>query len=713
MAYERQTDTVLTGGLNLLPLSANVPDEDAIALSNFRCDTVGSLRSRHDQALYRALGGYVHTLHTRLGAATVRYVGSGGSLYRDGAALTGSLDGAPVGLANMYGYTWVMNRNSCGRDNGTAYGPWAPVAPIAAPALLGVAGGQLAIDSELTYFVTGVDAIGEETNPSPAATITPNNPNQNVQVTRPAFADGSIVTWNVYRGGGELPDVYRVNADPLPLAQTTFLDSGEPSDGYDDEGLVKLGLVMQTDNDAPPLARGLAGPYFDRLLAWNSTAHSNWLYWSKQAKPYAWPGSALSEGNHTPVGEQGEEIVTVMLHSRHARIYKAKTIWRMTGDPDDDNSTMELANPEVGLIGENAIDSSGEIDYFQAAEGIYAYNGYTAVRISPKLDPLFRGDPLPEGAVPNRPMELSLAVRKKNVLRVINGRVYFSYAQSGDTVPSCTLVYDIATKRWASDDRGFTALQYEGQGYSFFGAANGNVYSLEQPVQTTPIALVYKSAYRDQQHRDRQKTYSDVVVEYSVSTGATASLLVRAYFNDSVQVLDVGSAVVAEAVPPVSGRRRDVFKIGTAGQMARSCAIGIQGTVAAAVTIYSIELHYYLEPRDAQMFDSDETNLGTHDVKRCDLVELDIDSTAAVDWVFQTDLPGGAMTTRMSGTLAATNGRRTLLVPLANLPEGRLVRLLLTTSGTFRLAKAAIRFGTIGIFLDGANAETHSTLELS
>lgn len=716
MSYQLQEDQVLTGSLNLLPASSQIPPDDAVALENWRVDQQSVLRSRLAETLLTALPSAAHTLSTR---DANRYAGVGAALYRDGASIASGFDGARLGMANFLGFCYVMNQALRGRDDGSTWQTWGLDTPATAPTVTLGDGGSLALNTTYIYYVTFIDALGEESNPTPGVAVTPT-----VEATQWAGIDHPTAPawathWRCYRTGNTLGGAYSVTVDPIPIATARCEDSGGVitegvvTGDFTDVGLERTGIQMPTDNDPPPAASGLTGPYYDRLLAWRGgTGKRNWLWWSKQLQPWAWPGADLDEGNHVPVGDDGEDIETVVIRARQARVYKSASIWRLLGDPEDPNGSLDLTNPEIGLLGEAAIASRGDLDYFQATEGIYVYNGYTAKKVSDKLDPLFKGDPIVTVGAQFHAMDLSLAARKKATLAIVNGRLYFSYVPVGSSEASAGLVCDLDTGRWYSDDRGWPAIYYEGQGGALLGSNGTGLYKLEQP-QSAVIDVVYQSGYRDQQKRDHQKTYADLVVEHSQAEGADCSLVAHAYYDDGLANESLGGLRIASGTPAASGRVRTVLAIGgddKRGHMARNCAIRIEGGATSPAAIYSISLHYYLEARDALTFDSDEQHLSYQGAKRCDLLELDIDASGAVAWAFLTDIPGGAMVQRDSASIDATTGRQSVQVPLADF-EGRLVRLVLTATLPFRLYGARVRYRKIGLLIDGTRGETYATLE--
>ncbi len=82
-----------------------------------------------------------------------------------------------------------------------------------------------------------------------------------------------------------------------------------------------------------------------------------------------------------------------------------------------------------------------------------------------------------------------------------------------------------------------------------------------------------------------------------------------------------------------------------------------------------------------------------------------------------TDMPGAAMASRKSSTLASTSGRQTKVISLDNAGayiEGTLVQVKFTPSATavVRLYGATIRVRPVGVYLDGANSEFWKTQEI-
>lgn len=723
MAYKLQKQDLLTGGLNLIAPVDKLDEAHAVCSHNWRVDQLGALRSRKQDWPRQSTSGAAHSIFVaKIGGNPVVFYGAGTSFYRaDVVPCATGFDGYPLGMTFWQGYLWVMNRSKQGRHAGGSLDPFASwfgtAAPAAPPTAAPQVGGALEVGQNYSYYVTFLTAAGEETNPSAPVQVTIADPNRWIRITRPASTDPAVTKWNLYRIGNTLPDAYRLNTDPIDIAATTFDDSGDPADGLGDLAVVQLGIALQTDRDAPPAARGLVGPYYNRLVAFSTAAHPNWIFWTPINQPYCFPGSGLAEGNHAPVGDEGEEIVAVVQHPRYLLIYKEHSIWRLSGDCE--TGILEKVRGDVGLLGRKAIASGGAIDYFQTAEGICACDGESVKKLTAALDPIFRYDTVTiDGAYPATPV--NAAYRQEAAIGYRNGRLWYSYADQNNTHNNTTLVCDVQQGAWHSDSRPFNCFFDEGQNGEFLGAiwGLGAIYTLEVAF-AKPTTLMYQSGFHDQGSRDRQKQYCDVVVEHSeqgvAGLGIDVGLTVAVKYDNGASGDAIGTIFTAKDGAAYVKRTRSIFPIplnGT-GKKARNLAVRLEDATGAAgaydTSIYSVELHYYPLPRDAKTFDSGETNLGFEGVKEIDALELDIDSDGAVQWTFWSNVPGGTLSQREQHSFAATAGRTPVVIPLTGI-DGRLVRFTLRAlDSTFRLWGARIRHRQIGVYRDGGAGEIFET----
>lgn len=720
MSYKLEPYRVLTGSLNLTAPADLIAEADAIAMHNWRVDAPGALRSRRGDNLVRSLSGSIHTFFRKNTVNPNRYAGIGTHLYRDGSLIGSALfDGKPLGMAAFQGYAWVMNRAGQFRDDGSALHPWQIPAPTGNPTVTLTAAGGLVIGQEYTYWITFATDDGEESNPNPVGqSVTPTAGNQNAQIVRPAYSDLRTTKWNIYRTGNTLGSVLRVNPDPIDIATTTWTDDGDTPD-HDDVSLERLGIEMEVDHDPAPAARGLIGPYYNKLIAFNSATYPNRFWWTPTNKPYYFP-----EDNWAPAGDEGEEVVQATQHVRQIRFYKERSVWRLVGDPDDLSGDLEQTNAEIGLIGPRAIVSQGDLDYFQGPEGIYVSNGDTVKKISGKIDPIFKGEVInTAGAKPVQPINSDLATRALACLALKNGRLYFSYTDdsvSSGSAPNTTLVCDLSTGNWQTDDRGWTALSYEGQGGELLGGRMGVIYALEYPMAepwVNAVPLIFQSGYRDQGNRDRQKTYADVVIENSVVYGAPTgeALTITAYYDNGDSTEALGSIQIASTASSGPKRIRSVFPLNNKeGKMARNISIRIDGNAHHEVYVFSIEVHYYWEARDAATFDSGVTNLGYEEVKDLDTLELDLTATGDVTVILQADLPSGALAPILTKTITPAGPPRKTPIEIPLTGSARLVRLLLEaeTGKTFRNYGTRIRHRPIRVYRNTALGESYTTQEI-
>lgn len=492
---------------------------------------------------------------------------------------------------------------------------------------------------DIQYYYTYVNDSGHESNPSPASAKKAFNRTGASLSNLTASADAQVTGKHIYRTGGTLGAVYRVTSTPVANATTTYTDTSS------DDDLVRLGIQMETDNDAPPAAQVLVGPYFGRLIAAQTSANKNRFFWTDQNKPYKFPGAALDTGNWADIGDTNEKIVAATVRTRMVRFYKENTIWRLIGDPGDTDGDVDITGAKIGLIGKNAVcRGEQEIDYFQGLEGIYAFNGDTARKISAQLDPIFKGQTvtLASGVTVS---PVSSSNRDKSCLEYVNGRLYYSYAEEGQSTPNVTLVYDSEGNRWYRDSRGFGVIYYEGQNGSLLaGTSNGAVRILESGNDDAGSAftVTYQSKYFDDGAPDLEKTYEDLTLDIDT---ANQSLTVVAYTNNGTS----NSIGTVQA----NGRTRVVLPMNSGlGLTARNCSIQISGSISSPVVIYKATLNYYYEARQAKSFDTDEVPLGDGKMALVRELQLDLDNPAQVTVTVQSDQPGEAMATRQQPTVA-------------------------------------------------------------
>jgi hypothetical protein len=526
---------------------------------------------------------------------------------------------------------------------------------------------------DVQYYFTYVTADEIESNPSPVSTALKFNRRAASLSGLTPSGDTQVTGKYIYRTGGTLGAVYRVNSTPLANATTTYTDQAA------DKDLTTRGIIMQTDHDAPPSAAGCIGPFFGRLIAFNSTANPNRFWWSKQDYPWAWPGAAHATiGNWADVGPTTEPIHAATMQNRIILFYKSASIWRLIGDPDQTSGVVEKTRSSIGCVGPRAVCQADDGDYFVGAEGVYYFNGDSARKISTKIDPIFKGQTttIASGVTV---LPISSSNKANSALAHVNGRLYLSYTQSGSSSNDATLIYDIESQRWYQHSIGYTALANE-EGILIGGTSGGAVNQLETGLTepgSTAFTVTYQSKYFDLGVPDAQKTFEDFVIDCDCGS---ATLTVTAY-------LDNGGSNVALGTISGSGRQKFTKQFSTGnGTKATNVSIRITAPTSTEIVIYGMWLHYYPEARSAKSFDTDEMDFGVKGVKLIRQLEFDIENSAAVNATLLTDLPGNAMASRLTPTIALGTTRRVVPMILSTIQKGFLHRLILDDdSAQFRL----------------------------
>lgn len=560
------------------------------------------------------------------------------------------------------------------------------------------------IEGDAHYSITFDTDEGHETNPGPQSADL-HLDKQSAQLTGiPISPSPEVTKRHIYRGGGTLNADYRVGT--LNDNVTTAWQ-----DRIADQDAIH-GKMLEADRDGPPPAKGLVGPFFNKLLAFASEQHPNWSWWTKTNQPSCWPGAGIEEGNHEPVGEDGERILAMTLHKRLAVFYKERTIWRLIGDPDEEGATIEQTNANIGILGPGAVANAGSLDYFAAPQGVYAFDFDHERKISLKLDPIFKGQWTPlhdTWWVP--PMSSDAAARARSVMAYANDLLYFSYPEEGQQWPNVTIIYDPDSQRWTSMRMaaalggGFSAMHWEGEGTELvLGTADGNVYVHAYVWRDAGVAipLRYLSGYQDHGLPNNEKLHEDLVIEHN--TGGSTLQVKLLWDNGSVEQY-LGGLNSTKRTPTT-------FQLNEGkGRRAINAAVLIDGEITSEVVIYAMYLHATPEPRLARSWDSGVFDCGTERVKEIDALEFDIDAPATVTWSLYGDMPGGALMERKPGFLAATGGRKTLYVSFA-LIEARHARLYLSSTAGFRLYGVRIRTRAIGEYIDGGAGEVWESTEM-
>lgn len=555
---------------------------------------------------------------------------------------------------------------------------------------------------DIGVYVTFTTAAGHESNPSPKSNLITVNRNS-VQVSSiPVSADPQVTGTNIYLTGGTLAAVLRANGarDTATVIEGPVVGASYKIVATEDE-LTAFGIEMETNHDDPPPASVLAGPYYDRLIAASSIAHPERVWWTPQSQPFCFPGANSDFfGNWNDVGDAGEKVMALSVRPSKVYIYKENSVHYLLGDPGDEFPTgnWHRSSAQMGISSQNGYVQAGPIDYTHMSEGIYRFNGDFPVKISQKIDPIFKGRSVllsdATTAVPLSDVTDTALGFRDNVL-------WFSYTSSGGRK---TIKFDIESSRWSSDSRGFTAFYYEGQGGFFVGAlVGGGVVGLESGTTDNGAAITvdYLTKDYDLGRPDIEKTFEDFTVESSGASG----LAVSAHFNGTM------ADAFLVALGSINTNGRQVMRIDPdgKGRQARTAAFRVTGGLSTEAVINKLHLNFYDESREGKAYDTDEFDAGTHKMKRIRAVAIDSDNTASTQILLFTDQPGFVMTLRDSaGLIAAASARRCDVHWFAQDRIGHLMRLVLKSEEQ-KIYKVEALIQVIGTWLHGSRSEFYSS----
>jgi len=529
-----------------------------------------------------------------------------------------------------------------------------------------------------------------------------------------------VVGWNIYRQSPDMPSAYRLNENVLGLERTFVYDYGDEVHRHDSAYLIDgLGIIMEGDHDPAPAARIMANQaYNGRLVVANSAEFPNRIWFTQPLQPSFFRGSGNPQsGDWVDVGtDRADEVLAMSVKPGQIIVYRAKSIWRVIGDFEDPSGRVEVAVPDLGVVGPRAVASSSLGDYFRSQEGVYKYNGDWAQKLSQKLDPVFRNIP-----AENFGPELA-AYRQNCALGLHAGRLWVSNTVGG-TFNTESYILHIETGRWFARKTGYGA--YLDAGTALLGAGVGDVFQLETGYRegnTSYTIMAYQSAYEDCGVPDHEKSWADLVVNHN-TRGVWLDVECRtnknATANDAFQ-LDTGitsTELTKQVIPLVYPGTYPVVEL--RGKPIRSFNLStrIHGTGTTDVPGSAIEtpiiLHYYLEARAGMLYDTDEMDHGLPGVvKTVDMVEFDMDSSKGEGSLqIYSDVPGASMAPRLGSgvVIKQTIGRGTVRIVLPTPVEGKLLRYVATTTSGFQVYGFRARITPIGVHVDGTVGEVWDT----
>lgn len=722
MAYKQQVIQIMPKGLNLLP-PGDAPDGAALALTGWWPGAIGKLQQakgwvqRNDTDVTDA----IHSISETQGRV---YYAADDDLYQMGRGepepIDSGYDGWPLSLVGAGKYMWIMNRARQRKDDGINTYDWVSVeTPNGTATVISVGAGSL-LEGTYQYYVTFVNADGDESNPSPALTAIFALDNS-VVIERPS-ATGTYTSWNLYRQSPGSASVYKVNIQPIPWATDEYTDYGDVEHEQTDEDLIGRGEVMEEDHDPPPAARVMADKtYNDRLVVANTAAHPNRVYFTRSGQYSFFPsGQFLDCGN-----DQGDPILHISCKPGYIVFYRQRSIWRLVGDFDDQNARMEPFVPDIGVVGMRAVAVSSQGDFFVGgreglATGVYRCSDW-AEKVSAKIEPVFQSFDLDEYELLSQPDAWTNETVVGCALGFCDEKLWFSYPgrprdySDPPGTNTQSFIYDVPTQRWFARRGGFQCF-YAGSLAWYGGGIEGGVMALDQALTDNgnPMPMVFQSQYEDAGFPDREKTWADLIVNHHTQASTALKLTIR--LNklrtgggvDEFDLVNFSSPTETRSVFPLKYPDNYVLPA-KRGLPIRSLSLSVRiaGDGYGFTSIDTpLHLHYYLEARRGVTFDSGPTDHGYAGVKVVNEVEIDMDaSDAPAALTIWTDKPGDVLTKRVDGHLiSATNGRQIVSIVLDSKIEGKLLRYQVAGDDVQIYAFRA-KIIPIGVYVDGSVSE--------
>lgn len=544
--------------------------------------------------------------------------------------------------------------------------------------LVGNADNQLEGD-DFKVCYTYVNKDAHESNPSDFSDAVVVN-RGSILVQKMLESDDPQVTGkNIYVTGGTLGAVYRANDDPVTGDTFTITDSANDLSSRD--------IELEIDHDDPPDAEGIAGPYYDRILAWKGRR----FYWSHQEKPYAFAHPDIIDGDWAPIDEQAGNIKYISIRPHEAWIYAENEIYILVGDPGDANGEVHPSGISMGTPSRNGVaKAGGGVDVAYLGSGIYLVSGSSSQKLSQQIDPIFHGREVSlwDGTVVHPISDPSTVC-----VGYDDGIIRLSYDNT------YTLRGDLSTGRWFGPDKvGYTAFQGEGESGIIAGQQDGSVLKLEQGFtdNSMPIHVDFLSKAYDCGIQDNEKRFEDITLYHDT---AGQDLTVTIYELE-------GLAILSHTINSF-GRGRTVIQLNNAdGIRARNLAIRIEGDTQSEIFIYAIDIHFYPEARQAKSYDTAVANAGSPKVKLIRELAPELENDVDVTFRLESDVPSFALTNRETHVLGTNLFRRRDAIVMDSEVYGHNFRVAASApTGHFRLFELWALVQVVGTYLHGQKGE--------
>ena len=131
---------------------------------------------------------------------------------------------------------------------------------------------------------------------------------------------------------------------------------------------------------SPPLAKSIT-LHYERVWATNDSSHPNSVYYSDELNPENWTQS-LNDGGiiEIPTWDGGKCIGITNIFD-DVVVFKTYNLWKISGTYPGEYSKQQVFST-TGAIAERSIVNAVNETFFLAKDGIYVFNGTSAVKIS-------------------------------------------------------------------------------------------------------------------------------------------------------------------------------------------------------------------------------------------------------------------------------------------------------------------------------------------
>lgn len=353
-------------------------------------------------------------------------------------------------------------------------------------------GGSLTLLATYSYLTTMVDEFGNESSPSPSASITLTGSNNKLTVTRGSGTTGGttgIVSWKIYRLN---PGSTTYNfVATVAIGTTTYVDGNS-------DAVVNAGASAPTsgENDVPNSANIMAE--WQGRVVLNDLVNPNQIQVSNansisQFSSFTLP-TAAADGLRVKVGGRGQGQVTGLANlGSYLAVFTRETPFLLMGD-DSTQFVLRQVQSSQGCQNPYTVQAvvGGRVLYL-SNDGLYMLDGnFSPAKISEEVDDLFRGfkdvAQVGEPTAAGRPASIQVSDAIFNNARsfVADNRYYLSIGNK-------TLCYDLLSGGWGDTKWGYvkTASRYLSQHTLLTGSAPETVFLTFGDINTFDTHLSY------------------------------------------------------------------------------------------------------------------------------------------------------------------------------------------------------------------------------